>query len=272
MNLLRISACTSGLLAATAALAGDTSYDYGSWNEYGGGEVRTLSRFGGDGELTGYGFQMTRGAVTSPDEHGVHMEFDQAGIPFDNVDIHFLPEGHPGGPGDTYWTVPHFDFHFFTVSEAERAGLTDPTVAYEMPSPAAIPTGYLQAPDSFVPTEGVHWFDPGEFAGGPPFEFTNSTIYGFYGGDMTFFEPMSSQAFMDDLANGVVGPISVDVAMPEVFPVAGLWPGEWTMDYDNDSGNYTIMLQQLQMGAVPGGGGLMMAAIGALGVSRRRRR
>lgn len=256
------------VVTSVAAHAAADTFDYGDWVAYGLGEVRTVVQYDSSLALSGYGFEMTDLGLATPGATAMNLEFDAAGIPIDHVSLSFQPAGHPGGPGDTYWATPHFDFHFFALSVAARAGMTDATTAYITPNAANIPTGYVEAPNSFATGEGAHWFDPGEFAGGPPFTFTKSSIYGFYDGQMTFVEPMISQAYLQSLVAGAPGVESL--ATPELFPVAGMWPTGWTAS--NNGGGITIMMDGLTAGVVPGPGIMAMLGFGAMRVSRRRRR
>jgi hypothetical protein len=282
MTTLRCAvAVTAGLFVTLHVSAGNDYYNYGEWNAYGSGKARTVMYYGYSGGLESYGFEVTFDAVNAPGSEALKLNYGTDGIPFDHVELNFQAAGHPGGPGDTYWADPHFDFHFFTIDGAARDNITDEATSYVMPNASEIPTGYVMAPNSFEANEGSHWFNPAEFAGGPPFDFTASTIYGFYDGDMTFLEPMVAQDHMLSMSTDYDQTTQNDFLQEEVaradsLPTSGLWPGEWTMTYAElantgpSTGSFTVLLGDLQASVVPGGSGIV-ALLGLTGITRRRR-
>jgi hypothetical protein len=84
---------------------------------------------------------------------------------------------------------PHFDFHFYGVSP-------DTVMAVSLPDPsppgaALLPSGYVYPGAEFtVPQMGVHAVRPADMEK----PFTDVLIFGYYGGQMTFIEPMVTQA------------------------------------------------------------------------------
>jgi hypothetical protein len=139
-----------------------------------------------------------------------HAEFVLAmpadhGTPFRFVGLDWNPLGHP--PEGIY-DAPHFDIHFYTISEAER-NLIDPAhpefmrKASRVPDMAEAPAGYLPhhvleqgEPAAFtVPRMGLHWVNPAgaEFAGSP---FTAAMLYGSWDGEFIFVEPMVARDFL----------------------------------------------------------------------------
>ena len=116
--------------------------------------------------------------------------------PFNFVRINFMPGGHPP-PG--IYDEPHFDFHFFLITEQELAavGPSDPDFqekGAQTPAPEFTPPDYEPDPVS-IPGHGNHWSDPTspEFQGQP---FTATLIYGFYEGRVIHLEPMVTSAFL----------------------------------------------------------------------------
>src|SRR5688572_2651807 len=89
--------------------------------------------------------------------------------PFQFVELNWNPLGHE--PSGVYEGVPHFDFHFYTVSKAEREAIvpSDPQFAAKannVPSAEFVPpfTVALAPPGTqpaavAVPMMGVHWSD-----------------------------------------------------------------------------------------------------------------
>ena len=146
---------------------------------------------------------------------------------FKHVVLNWNVHGHiPPGIYD----VPHFDFHFYIITPAQRALITatgdDLARATIMPAPAAIPTGYIGPEGTTEPRMGWHWIDPTspEFHGLP---FTQTFIYGFYNGQMAFIEPMVTSAFL------ATHPfVSRAIALPGAYPTSGYYPTGYAISYD----------------------------------------
>jgi hypothetical protein len=115
--------------------------------------------------------------------------------PFMHVGLDWNPFGHEPEP---IYGKPHFDFHFYMISEADRMTIppydVDSTKFKNVPAPAYFPPTYIN-PGGGVPQMGVHWIDftSPELNGAP---FTQTFIYGSYNGKVTFYEPMITEAFI----------------------------------------------------------------------------
>jgi hypothetical protein len=139
--------------------------------------------------------------------------------PFDHVVLNWNPHGHiPEG----IYTVPHFDVHFYTISQTERSKITakgDDLKKCRKPLPPqfAIP-GYILAEGAEEPMMGAHWADLSspEFRGQP---FTRTFIYGSYDGKPAFIEPMVTRAFLASSPD-VVDPIK----QPSGYAKAAFYP------------------------------------------------
>lgn len=204
---------TVAFLGALLLLSGNCSATIymGASKTLGTGTVRTYVEVIG-GTTVEVGIEATASAMTdlASDTH-LHLELPGSGLydvsPIDHVAVGFATAGHPGGPLDTYWAVPHFDVHFMTITEAASSLIVvpDPTnvldPVYNTPAATDIPTNYILGPNSGVSEEGSHWVNPAEFADFPkPFDF--NFLYGFYNGSMTFEEPMVSQEYLVALQTG----------------------------------------------------------------------
>ena len=86
--------------------------------------------------------------------------------PYQFVELNWNPQGHEP-PG--IYDLPHFDFHFYTIS-LEKRNTIDPSdplwaqKANNVPAAEYIPTNYIPAgPPGVAPAEiavprlGVHW-------------------------------------------------------------------------------------------------------------------
>ena len=114
----------------------------------------------------------------------------------DHVGINWNPHGHdPNGIYDR----AHFDFHFYRISLDERDKLVDfsenDALGAAAPPTSVLPRDYVYAPKSFLPRMGAHWVDrhAPELNGSP---FTATFLYGFYRGELLFFEPMVTKDFL----------------------------------------------------------------------------
>ena len=122
------------------------------------------------------------------------------------IGLNWNPGGHP--PPMVY-TVPHFDFHFYMTSLAERNTIdpSDPTFgakAASLPAANLRPTRYVaDPPTNAIPHMGLHWTDStaAEFHGQP---FTRTFIAGSWDGQFTFLEPMVTRAYLLTHPNDVI--------------------------------------------------------------------
>lgn len=116
--------------------------------------------------------------------------------PFRHVGLDWNPSGHEPEP---IYTKPHFDFHFYMISEAERAGIppyeVDSAKFKNVPGPEYLPANYIY-PGGGVPQMGAHLLDvtSPELSGQQPF--TQTFIYGSFNGKMIFSEPMITLEFI----------------------------------------------------------------------------
>ncbi|MDB4892860.1 MAG: hypothetical protein JWL61_4715 [Gemmatimonadetes bacterium] len=164
---------------------------------------------------------------------------------FDHVAVDWNPNGHD--PVQIYG-VPHFDFHFYTVSDsAQRAILpSDPqwgAKAASFPAAAFVPPGYVPPPGvpaaSTIPMMGLHWTDLAspELNGKP---FTSTFIFGSYDGRFIFIEPMITKAYLETHPNATVA-----VPQPSRWAKPGYYPLNYTVAYDATAKEYRIVLASL---------------------------
>ena len=123
---------------------------------------------------------------------------------FNHLGMHWNPNGHEP---ETIYTLPHFDFHFYssTPEEVLQIGTYDKdSVRFKnVPSNDYIPAKYFNpgAPAS-VPQMGAHWMDAtaSEFSGKT---FTETFLFGSFDGKVTFYEPMITLDFLKKSTNYV---------------------------------------------------------------------
>lgn len=186
------------------------------------------------------------------------------GTPFQFVELNWNPGGHEP-PG--IYDVPHFDFHFYTISKPERDAIlpSDPewaAKANRLPTgdlvpPYTVPLGPPgAAPAEFaVPMMGVHWSDirSAELQGmlGHPAAyrpFTATFIYGSWDGRFTFLEPMITRAHLlakQTATDPAVRDELLPIAVPERYRTPGYYPTSYRIQWDPQAREYRIGLAHL---------------------------
>jgi len=178
----------------------------------------------------------TNGPVTHHEgPAGLELEMPaEAPAPYDHATIDWWPEGHP--PPNVY-TVPHFDAHFYFISEQKRNAI-EPGPAQTFPDARYVPAGYV-ADSVNVPGDGMHYLNTNapEFNGQP---FTHTFIYGFYQGDPSFIEPMAST----DMLSGDPD-VTAEVPQPEAYKRPGMYPTRYRVTFNNEANEYRFVLDDL---------------------------
>jgi hypothetical protein len=205
-----------------AASQQGTGTIYGAAVRMGQGTARTYVT-AENGRVVEVGVALTEGALRGlPRAHHNHDDAHDHGAefvlpmhprnptPYKHVGINWVPNGHP--PVGIY-TLPHFDFHFYMITEAERNAIdpSDPQwlkKARNLPSPEYIPANYVSThvlagvnpEEETFPRMGLHWIDvtSPELHGAT---FTSTFIYGSYDGKIIFGEPMITKAFLESKPN-----------------------------------------------------------------------
>lgn len=199
------------------------------------------------GQISDLGVILSESALSSVPTQAteLNLALPQQAIatPFTHISVNWNPEGHLPTP---IYGTPHFDFHFFTIPQASRQQITateaDRDRAYKAPLAAFVPAGYQLAPDSAVPTEGVHWVNlqAPEFQGSPH-GFDHTFIYGFYDGQLIFWEPMVSLAALKNHES-----FSETIARPDRYRTSGFYPTAYSITYDAQAHEYQISLDHFQ--------------------------
>jgi len=185
--------------------------------------------------------------------------------PYRFVELDWNQAGHE--PAAIYG-VPHFDFHFYTVSRETRSSIvpTDPRyaeAAASLPTAEFRPPFYVDAATATgapawavtVPQMGLHWFDVrapelqaglGNPAGFQPF--TRTFIKGTWDGRFIFDEPMITRAWL--LTKRIS---SREAAADDIIPVptaaryvpVGYYPQAYRVAYDPRAREFLVGLTQL---------------------------
>jgi hypothetical protein len=187
------------------------------------------------------------------------------GTPFQFVELNWNPSGHE--PEGVYAGVPHFDFHFYTISKAERDAIvpTDPAFAAKadhLPAAEFIPANNLMlappeaAPSVVaVPKMGVHWVDARSHElqaifGNPDAysPFTATFIHGTWDGQVHFWEPMVTRAHIlekKSTTDASVRDEVIQLPLPAQYQVPGYYPNAYRIQWDEHAREYRIALTQL---------------------------
>ncbi|MCK7558346.1 DUF5602 domain-containing protein [Chitinophaga sedimenti] len=141
-------------------------------------------------------------------------------MPFKHIGLDWNPAGHEP-PG--IYDKPHFDFHFYMISQAERMQIPtydqDSLKFKNSPAPAYLPASYANFGGG-VPQMGAHWVDLNTPEIKPPFNFTETFFYGSYNGKVIFLEPMITHDFIKN----VNASFTRDIPQPAKFQVSGYYP------------------------------------------------
>jgi len=157
---------------------------------------------------------------------------------FDHVEFDWYPQGH--SPVGVY-SVPLFDILFYKITLQQQMAIppyTDAT-AYlfdNLPPQGYIPDGYVPAPGGTV-QKGKHWMDvtAPEFNGGT---FTKSFVYGSYDGNVVFYQPLVSKAFLEKNTYS-----AADIRQPQYYsPRNTYYPTKYRIAHDPVTGNYFVSL------------------------------
>lgn len=200
----------------------------------------TLDRAGVPTEL---GLALTDDAVVglpaAAAEYVFTLPRQASSTPFQHAVINWIPLGHPPAA----YTVPHFDFHFYTITNAQRTAIVlgDSLLAAKMmrlPAAEFIPAGYVAG--MATARMGLHWRDPEspELHGAP---FTQTFIYGSYDGTMIFGEPMIAKAYLESKPAAVV----TSLHLPAQYSARGYQPTSYTVAYDQATKEYRVGLTGL---------------------------
>lgn len=176
---------------------------------------------------------MEDGAHSHENSLSLNLPAQANTTPFRHVMLDWNPMGHE----PEFYMKPHFDFHFYETTEAERLTIPAYQEAPEkfdnVPGPDYMPVNYIGIPEG-VPQMGKHWVDvtSSEFT---PAGFTQTFIYGTYNGKVTFYEPMITEEF-------ILSHPSFERAIPTPakFQVSGWYPTKMRIAKENGATNIIL--------------------------------
>lgn len=245
-----------GALAITGIQTSDRSGTYyGDAVSLGDGTIRTFVTRNAGGRPLSTGLLLSEAALNNlpmdlpamgpAHETVLTLPRQARGLPFDHISVDWNPMGHePEG----MYTQPHFDFHFYMMTEDDRSTI-DPMAddfeakATRQPDAAFLPVEHVMAPGA-VPRMGNHWIaaTAPELNGQP---FSATFIYGTWDGKVTFLEPMITKAYIEsvrDLPGQVVQKV---IPQPAAVQRSGYYPTTYSVQYDATEKTYAFVLDGL---------------------------
>lgn len=167
-------------------------------------------------------------------------------LPFKWIGVNWNPAGHE----PAFWSVPHFDIHFYIASRNEIALIGvgackffidcgDREVALRPVPEKYVADGHINV-DAAVSLMGNHLIDSRTpELGNPPGPFTHTWIYGAFDGRITFYEPMITLAFLESREN-----VCVPIRQPQAWQQAGYYPTEYCIRYLPERKEHTVSLEK----------------------------
>lgn len=154
--------------------------------------------------------------------------------PFDHLVINWNSHGHePAG----VFNVAHFDFHFYTISQAERMAIPPymPATASlhdQLPPEGFMPASFTPTPGG-VPQMGKHWGD-----NAMQMPFSHTMVYGSFKGKVNFMEPMVTKTLLESGTK-----VSMPFAQPAQFEKPGkYYPTKYNIYMDGSTHKHYVTL------------------------------
>jgi hypothetical protein len=158
---------------------------------------------------------------------------DALGI--DHLGINWEAHGHPPAS----FLTQHFDFHFYSITEAEVRAIdcADESKPAQLPARYTLPDIDVPGMGVFVglcvPHMGMHAMPAGEVHETHPFE--ASMMLGYYRAEPIFFEPMVSRDLLLSKTD-----FSLPVPAIDGLPMGVRYPREVRAEYDADEALYRL--------------------------------
>ena len=237
-SMLRVSD-TGQVLPGSADPTAKTNTFKGPEVRLGNGMVRSFFVLNHAGEPQELGLEMTSDAFYGlPEDPEAHPSYviplhpkTRNLTPFDHIWVNWNVEGHEPL---FLFGVPHFDFHFYAISVAEREAI-GPVQWEQIPASGYMPASYVPT-DGGVPQMGKHWIDTQHPV--IPGNFTQTMIYGSSSYKWTFVEPMITRAYLLSGAN-----FSIPFDQPAMVSRTGVYyPTVYNIYMDQSSHKHYVTL------------------------------
>lgn len=156
--------------------------------------------------------------------------------PFEHLGVNWSHHGHL-----PVFLVPHFDLHFYMITNEERLAIPEYSVETDAlfnlyPPEGYMPSNYFTPPGqgSVYPQMGKHWL-PLNLADYLPF--SKIMVLGTYNGEFTFIEPMVTVDYL------LSGPnFSASFSQPEYFQESTYYPTVYNIYEDTKTGDIVVSL------------------------------
>jgi hypothetical protein len=204
--------------------------------------------------------------------HGLPTEDDPGGIPHADghdpsfeyeLDLpaeasttafkHLVTNWNPTGHHPNFlFGVPHFDFHFYTITPEERYQISTQNPAmFDYPDQTYWPVGYQPAvaPPEFAELGitgsetdrmGLHWYDPNSSPYNGELPFTETFFYGSYDSEFIFWEPMVDKSYLETQPN-----VTKTIKLPSAYSKSGYYPTQYGINYNPNNSIYSVALKGL---------------------------
>ncbi|MBN8822328.1 MULTISPECIES: DUF5602 domain-containing protein [unclassified Spirosoma] len=238
------------LLAVTLQLTGckkdevttpdPTAPHYGTTQTLGKGTARTFVKLDGNENPDEVGIVVSESALNSLPSDMAELVLDLPAegskTPFKHAYVTYMPHGHEP---DGIYNLPHFDFHFYKITNAERLTMTPDKMDEigKAPDAAYLPANYVSAGP--VPMMGAHWVD----ATSPELNgqtFTKTFLYGSNKGDVIFYEPMITVDYLKKATHEHIA-----IKQPQKIAPAGYYPSAYAIRYNATDKQYEIVLEKM---------------------------
>jgi hypothetical protein len=222
------------------ALPDPTVTHYGQPVAMGKGTVRSFVKLDANGNPDEVGIAVSEAALNSlpSDMAEAILELPAEGskTPFKHAYVTYMPHGHEP---DGIYTIPHFDFHFYKITNAERLTMTPDKVAEisQAPDAAYLPKDYISAGPA--PLMGTHWVD----ATSPELNgkgFSTTFLYGSNKGEVIFYEPMITVDYLKKTSHQHVA-----IKQPQKIAPSGYYPSEYAIRYNATDKQYEVVLEKM---------------------------
>jgi hypothetical protein len=234
---------------------------YGAAQALGQGTARTYVTLDNAGKPASLGVAISESAMGTLPQHPhpsmpsaamltLTFPAEAASTGYDHVMLDWNPAGHE--PEHVY-THPHFDFHFYQVTPAERDQMHPGNPEFGpksgvFPSAEYVPAGFVAgSAAAAVPLMGMHWLDTSSPELQPPPNgktFTSTFIYGSYDGRFIFVEPMITKAHIETTKTRPEG-YRYTLSLPAKVARTGAYPGAYTITWNAAAQEYRVALEAL---------------------------
>jgi hypothetical protein len=159
------------------------------------------------------------------------------------LNVGFNPQGHE--PANIY-TLPHYDFHLYSLTEDEVKGIDCKDETLPAADSGKVPPNYIFAPPpkgQCVPLMGFHGVDvtSPELNQEKPAKFDKTMILGFYKGSQNFIEPMITKELLMSKQD-----FSMPIAKPAKYGTSSLYPTMLNVSFDKTANAYNFVFTKFE--------------------------